>query len=80
MTVLFVLFHNSPRGHFFGALAIATGRLSTFLDMFVLALLFRTDSTHVIFSRHIFLLAQDCPELSFLVSGVGVNAANGGDD
>jgi len=49
MAVLFVLLHNSPRGHFFGALAIATGRLSTFLDMFVLALLFRTDSTHVIF-------------------------------
>src|SRR5437867_1887313 len=58
MTVLFVLFHDSPRGHFFGALAIATGRLSTFLDMFVLALLFRTDSTHVIFPRHTFSLLK----------------------
>jgi hypothetical protein len=80
MTVLFVLFHNSPRGHFFRALAIATGRLSTFLDMFVLALLFCTDSTHVIFPRHIFLLPQAGSELSFLASGLGVNAANGGDD
>ena len=80
MAVLFVLLHNSPRGHFFGALAIATGRLSTFLDMFVLALLFRADSTHVLFPRHTFLLAQGCPELSFLANGLGVNAANEGDD
>ena len=80
MAVLFVLLHNSPRGHFFGALAIATGRLSTFLDMFVLALLFRPDSTHVLFPRQTFLLARGCPELSFLANGLGVNAANGGDD
>jgi len=80
MAVLFVLLHNSPRGHFFGALAIPAGRLSAFLDVFVLAFLFRTDSTHMLFPRHTFLLAQGCPELSFLVSGVGVNAANGGDD
>src|SRR5213080_2156636 len=79
MTVLFVLFHNSQRGHFFGALAIATGRLSTFVDIFVLALLLRIDYTHVIFSRHIFPPAQDCPELSVLASGFGVNAANGRD-
>jgi len=80
MAVLFMLFQNSPRSHFFGALAIPAGRLSAFLDMFVLALLFRTDSTHMLFPNHTFLLAQGCPELSFLVSGVGVNAANGGDD
>jgi len=70
MTVLFVLFHNSPRGHFLGTLAIATGRLSTFLDMFVLALLFRTDSTHVFLPRHTFLLPQGCPEVSFLTAGL----------
>jgi len=70
MAVLFVLLHNGPRGHFLGALAIATGRLSTLLDVFVLALLFRTDTTHMLFSRHTLLLPQGCPELSFIVAGL----------
>jgi len=52
MAMLFVLLHNSPRGHFLGTLAIAPGRLSTLLDVFVLALLFFTDSTHMLFPRH----------------------------
>src|SRR5207237_10798268 len=47
MTVLFVLFHNSPPVHSLGTLAIATGLLSSLLAMFVLALLFPTDPTHV---------------------------------
>jgi len=40
--LLSVLFHNGARRHFFGSLAITTGALRGFFDVFVLPLFFGT--------------------------------------
>src|SRR6266705_4890059 len=49
---LFVLLQHGPRRHFFGPLAIASRPLRILLDMLVLSLFFRSDSTKMLLSWH----------------------------
>jgi hypothetical protein len=49
VTFCFVLFQHRPRSHFLGPVTIAPGPLRTFLDVFVLPLLFCAHSTKVLF-------------------------------
>lgn len=48
-----MLLHDGASGDFFGALAIAAGALSGFLDVFVLALLFAAGTAKMFFTWHI---------------------------
>jgi hypothetical protein len=52
MSLLFVLFHHGSRGDFFGAAPVAPALLRAFLDVFVLALLFRAGAAKVLAGWH----------------------------
>lgn len=55
VTLLFVLLHYGAGSNFLGTLAVPAALLRSFLDVFVLSLLFRTYTLHVLFSWHIVL-------------------------
>src|SRR5437764_883237 len=51
---LFVLFYDGARGDFLGALAVASGTLRRFFDVFVLTLLLRAGTPDMSFNCHTF--------------------------
>jgi hypothetical protein len=52
VTCCFVRLHHCPRGHFLGAVAVASGPLRTLLDMLILPLLFCAHTAKMFLSWH----------------------------
>src|SRR5204863_1896383 len=59
-----VLFHDRASSYFFCATAVASAFLGTFLDVFVLTLLFCTDTLEMFLTRHADLHASYLQSLS----------------
>src|SRR5437867_2344712 len=59
-----VLFHDRASSYFFCATAVASAFLGTFLDVFVLTLLFCTDTLEMFLTRHADLHASYSQSLS----------------